>query len=262
MSTATTPNVAGAGRRKLGRGRHAVTIEPAVEGVWLVRGGFPKRDFNVYLIEDAGGVTAFDAGIKDMADGVRKAAARFGGIERVVLGHAHEDHRGTAPALGAPVWCHEAEKDYAESELDPMTGYFDVSKLERRLPRLLYPRLLRSWDGGPVRVERTLAEGDEVAGFRVVHIPGHAPGQIALFRESDRVALTTDAFYVIDSQEFGLRWDLPPRVPHRAWNHDDELAHQSLRVLADLEPASAWPGHANPLVGDVAAQLRHAADTT
>lgn len=249
-----------AGRTRIGRGPHGVTVEPAVEGVWLVRGGVPRKVFNVYLIEDDGGVTVFDAGIKDMVAGVRKAAARFGGITRVVLGHAHEDHRGAAAGLGAPVWCHEAERPYAESELRPMTDYFDVSKLERRLPRALYPRLLPSWDGGPVRVERTLAEGDEVAGFLIVHVPGHAPGQIALFRPSDRVALTTDAFNVIDSQQFGLRWGLPPRVPHRAFNYDHELAHESLRKLAELEPASAWPGHANALVGDVAAQLRRAAD--
>ncbi len=35
---------------------------------------------------------------------------RLGGIKRVVLGHADPDHRGAAPALGAPVYCHEAER--------------------------------------------------------------------------------------------------------------------------------------------------------
>ena len=45
----------------------------------------------------------------------------------------------------------------------------------------------------------TLAEGDTVAGFEVIHFPGHAPGLIGLWRESDRVALVGDTIYVIDS---------------------------------------------------------------
>jgi hydroxyacylglutathione hydrolase len=253
--------IAGAQRTKIGRGRHAVTLEPVADGVWLVRGGFPKRVMNAYLIEDDGGVTMFDAAISDMAQGVREAAERFGGVKRIVLGHAHEDHRGTAPALGARVWCHEAERPYAESELKPMTDYFDVSKLERRIARMLYPRLLPAWDGGPCKVERTLTDGEEVAGFRVVHVPGHAPGQIALFRESDRLALTSDTFYVLDPQHLLSRLR-PPAVPHRAFNFDTEQARESIRKLAALEPASAWPGHLDPLVGDVAAQLRRAADAT
>ena len=49
-------------------------------------------------------------------------------------------------------------------------------------------------------------------------------------------------------------------VPHRAFNFDHEQAIASVRKLAALEPASAWPGHANPLTGDVRAQLEAAAD--
>ena len=56
------------------------------------------------------------------------------------------------------------------------------------------------WDGGPVEIAGTVDEGDDVSGFRVVHLPGHAPGLIALFRESDRLALTSDCFYVIDPE--------------------------------------------------------------
>jgi len=33
------------------------------------------------------------------------------------------------------------------------------------------------------------SEGDEVAGFRVVHAPGHRPGEVIFFRESDGVAI-------------------------------------------------------------------------
>ncbi|HMD52140.1 MAG TPA: ester cyclase, partial [Solirubrobacteraceae bacterium] len=82
------------------------------EGVWMVQGQ-PGR-CNVYLIEDEGGVTLFDAGARTMTRAVAAAGARLGGIRRVVLGHGHTDHRGSAPGLGAPVICHPDEVQDAE----------------------------------------------------------------------------------------------------------------------------------------------------
>ena len=214
-----------------------------------MRGGFPTRTMNVFLIRSEDGVVVFDAGIKSMVGSVLAAGAELGGIERVVLGHAHVDHRGTAPSLGAPVFCHPDEVADAESERGE--HYFDVSKLSFPA-RLVFPKLLRHWDGGPVRISGTVEEGNEVAGFRVVHLPGHAPGLIALFRERDRLALVSDAFYLVDP-ETGR--PCPPRLPHDCFNQDRTGACGSLERLAELRPRVAWPGHLGPLTGDVRAQL-------
>jgi glyoxylase-like metal-dependent hydrolase (beta-lactamase superfamily II)/predicted ester cyclase len=226
------------------------------EGVWTVQGQ-PAR-CNVYLIEDEGGVTVFDAGARTMVRSVATAGARLGGIRRVVLGHGHTDHRGTAPSLGAPVLCHPEEVQDAEGS----GGFRYWPQGLRGLPpgmrqmHLLMHRWL--WDGGPVTISGTLSEGDEVAGFRVVEIPGHAPGMIALWRESDRLVLSTDCFYTLDM------WgrDSEPHLPIAIYNYDTELARESLRKLAALEPAAAWPGHARPLTGDVRSKLERAAEST
>src|SRR5207244_3758265 len=100
----------------------------------------------------------------------------LGGINRVVLGHAHPDHRGAAPGLGAPVFCHPEDKGDAEG--DGGAHYFRVSELEKPHARFLTPWLLKRWDGGPVEIAGTVEEGDEVAGLEVLHLPGHAPGLI------------------------------------------------------------------------------------
>ena len=153
------------GEQKVGRGPTAVTMERIADRVWIMRGGFPHRNMNVYFIEEDGGVTVFDAGISAMTRHVANVGRIMGGINRVVLGHAHYDHRGAAPGAGAPVWCHEDEVEYAESEA--AHPYADFSKLpawSKAGPvRATYPWLFRIWDGGPVRVERTLKEGDGVA---------------------------------------------------------------------------------------------------
>jgi hydroxyacylglutathione hydrolase len=230
--------------------------EPIADGVWVVRGGFPSKTMNVYLVRDGDGVLLFDAGIEAMSDAVAMAAAQLGGLTRIVLGHGHADHRGVAPRLGAPVLCHPDEVSDAEG--DGGAHYFDLSQLDLH-GRVLLSRLLPIWDGGPVTIAGTLAECDEVAGFEVVHLPGHAPGLIGLWRASDRLALVSDTFYTLDPQT-GLPGGA--RVPHRAFNHDTEQARASMGKLAALEPAAAWAGHAAPLTGDVGEQLRRAAQTT
>jgi hydroxyacylglutathione hydrolase len=232
--------------------------EPIADGVWIVRGGFPSKTMNVYLVrEPGGGVVLFDAGISAMTGAVARAAAALGGLTRIVLGHGHPDHRGVAPGLkDVGVWCHPAER--ADAEGDGGQSYFDLSQLDPH-GRVVLGAMLGVWDGGPVSIAGTVSEGDDVAGFRVVHLPGHAPGLIGLWRESDRLALVSDCFYTLDPQ---TGFHSPPRVPHRAFNWDTEQARASMLKLAALEPAAAWAGHADPLTGDVRGQLEHAAATT
>ena len=110
-----------------------------------------------------------------------------------------------------------------------------------------------------MKISGTVEEGDDVSGFRVVHIPGHSPGQIALWRESDRIVLTADCFYTVDP---GTGRHGHARVPMAAVNHDTEQARASIRKIAALEPSAAWPGHADPVTGDVRAQLEQAAAET
>ncbi len=232
----------------------ASEAEMVATGVWVVQGQ-PGR-CNVYLIEDEGGVTLFDAGARTMTRAVASAGAKLGGIRRVVLGHAHTDHRGVAPALGVPVLCHPEEVVDAEG-----SGGFrywpptlaGLPPVTRQLQRLLHRY---AWDGGPVKISGTVVEGDEVAGFRVVHLPGHAPGMIALWREEDRLALSSDCFYTLDM------WgrDSDPHAPEPVYNFDTDQALASMRKLAALEPAAAWPGHAKPVTGDVRSQLERALD--
>ena len=224
------------------------------EGVWVVQGQ-PAR-CNVYLLADGDGVTLFDAGARTMVRAVASAAAPLGGVRRIVLGHGHTDHRGVANAFDVPILCHPDEVLDAEGS----GGFRYWGEKLPGLPAPMRPihRMLHRyfWDGGPVKIAGTVSEGDEVAGFRVVHVPGHAPGLIALWRESDRLALVSDTFYTLDN--FGR--DCAPRVPLEAYNYDTEQARASLRKLAELDPAAAWPGHALPVLADVRAQLLRAAD--
>ena len=240
--------------------RQAVCNEPEriAEGVWLVRGGFPLKSMNVYLIEDAdGGVTMFEAGIKAMVAGLSAACAQLGGLNRIVLGHAHADHRGAAPGLGGPVLCHP--DDRVDAEGDGGAHYFDFSKatragaLDAAAAAAGVGRRAgedhRHGRGGRRRLglrgrphPRPLAGPDRaVARVR----PDRADRRLLLHASTPAPAATAT-----------------PRVPMEAVNLDTEQARASIRKIAALEPSAAWPGHADPVTGDVRAQLEQAAAET
>lgn len=237
----------------------AAPPEPVADGVEVLRGGL-TRAMNVYLIDDpdSGGVVAYDAGEKAMAEAILAAAAVRGGLSRVVLGHGDTDHRGAAPRIRAagsiPILCHPDAKPHAEG-----SGGFDYWRFDL-LPtsvRLFHTVMHHVWDDGPVAIDGTLREGDDVAGFEVIDLSGHAPGLIGLWRERDRVALVSDAFYMTDM------WGRPqePALPLRAYNKDTEKARESLRRLAALDPRVVLPGHLGPLSGpDVRSALERAAE--
>jgi hydroxyacylglutathione hydrolase len=222
-------------------------IEKVADGVWVLRGDV-RHGMNIYFLEESDGVVQFDAGTRGMVKANRAIAEKLGPIKRIVLGHAHADHRGTASSMDVPVYCHPDEVAEAESDA-AIPPYFDLSLVDVAPVRWIYPTLLKRWDGGAVRIDGTVSEGDEVAGFKVLDFPGHAPGLIGLWRQSDRLAIVSDVVYFVDSARLKR---LPPgeaTVPHPAfaWNH--QRSKGSLRKLAALDPATVCAGHAEPLRG-------------
>ncbi len=229
--------------------------EKIADGLWRIQGN-PAR-MNIYFIEDGGELVMYDAGGRCMLEQVRQAIMTIGmPLREIVLGHGHTDHRGTAPFLGVPVRCHADEVLDAEGTGGYRYWRFDLLPPASRFLHhdVLHPRF---WDGGPVAIDGTLQGGDTVAGFTVVHLPGHAPGLIALVRPDDGVALTSDAFYTLDDRAH----DDLPHTPMEAYNLSTEQARASLRSFAERDDVTiCWPGHAEPIRGDVSAQLIAAAD--
>ena len=228
------------------------SAEPVADGVWRVRGGVPRR-MNVYLIADAGGgVTVFDAGVRGMGrrDRRRRERAR------------RDQPRRAGPRARRP----SRRGPRAGRRADPLPSRRARGGGGRRRPRVratsTCSRRTRgsstrgcssSGTAAPSRSPGRSTRATTSAASAPVHLPGHAPGQIALFRERDGVALTTDVFYTLDIRT-GL--GAKPAPAHPAFQQDLELARASIRKLAELAPSSAWPGHAEPVTGDVAAELR------
>ncbi len=202
-------------------------------GVWRLK-ELPGPTINVYLAE----TVLIDAGRRWDR---RRIFAELEGVEisEVALTHVHPDHQGCAKAVcearEVPLACHA-------DDVEAMEGRRPVRAGEGRLSRL-YDRL---WTGPPHKVDRVLAEGDEVAGFRVVHAPGHAPGEVIFFRGSDRVAICGDVV-----RNMSYLTGLPGvRQPPDELTPDPVENRRSIRKLAALGPALILPGH-GPAITDM-----------
>jgi hydroxyacylglutathione hydrolase len=230
-------------------------LEPIAPRVWVLRGGL-LRNMNAYLIEDGDGVVVYDTGEKGIGSAIAAAGARLGGIKSVVLGHADTDHRGSAPALSkvAPVVCHPDA--VAEAQGSGGRSYWHMERLPTAI-RLLHRFTHRFiWDGGPVQISGTVRVGEAIAGFEVIDLAGHAPGQIGLWRARDGVALVSDTVYLTTMS--GRPTDA--HVPHEAYNLDTAQARAAIRRLSALRPKLVGVGHLGPMTGpDVVAQLERAA---
>jgi glyoxylase-like metal-dependent hydrolase (beta-lactamase superfamily II) len=204
-------------------------------GVWRLT-EFPAPSINVYLAEDV----LIDAGRRWDR---RRIFAELENVEisMLALTHVHPDHQGVAKdvceARGVPLACHADDVEAMEGKrsMQEAAGGLLVNTVIRRI-----------WQGPPHRVDRVLAEGDEVAGFRVVHAPGHARGEVIFFRESDRVAICGD---VIRNMSYAT--GLPGiREPPEIFTYDPAENRRSIRKLAELEPSLILPGH-GPAVTDI-----------
>jgi glyoxylase-like metal-dependent hydrolase (beta-lactamase superfamily II) len=235
-------------------------VERVADGVEVLRlrpRGRVQKLTNIYLLQDDGGLTVYESGSANMAESIAQATAQRGGIGKIVLSHAHADHRGGASKLEAPVLCHPDERRGAEGDGWMQDG-FALSKIHNPLVRRLTPGALRAMDGGPIQVADTLSEGDTVAAFGVIHLPGHTPGLIGLWREADRLAIVSDAVFAFDPfTTFALAGEA--RLPPPVVRPDDAAARASVRRIAALDPREVWLGHYGPVTGDVRAQLERAA---
>ena len=210
-------------------------------GVWRLK-EFPRPLINVYLAEDV----LIDAG-RRWDKGRIFAELEGREISEVALTHVHPDHQGCAKAVcearGVPLACHE-------DDVDAMEGRRPVAASPKPSAQLFG----KLWTGPPHKVDRVLHEGDEVAGFRVVHAPGHAPGEVIFFRDSDRVAICGDVIRNITYVAMRTKLAVPPDdlTPDPAENR------RSVRKLAELNPSLILPGH-GPAVTDIGAFERFAA---
>ena len=235
---------------------------------------------NVYFVKPEASWTLVDTSVAKAAGPIQKAAeALFGTGTRpasIVLTHVHPDHAGSARALArawdCPVYIPTGEMQLAVvRNLDSVRQYANpldhwiILPILRALPRRWVQTALEK--ESLQEVARPLEPDAAIPGlpgWRSIMTPGHSPGHLSFFRESDRVLLSGDALLTVDMGSVGglLAWLLRPRVarvcaPPWYTNWDAQKTRDSIAAIARLEPRVVAGGHGVPLSSDGTASLVH-----
>ncbi|MGP8159082.1 MAG: MBL fold metallo-hydrolase [Thermoplasmata archaeon] len=207
---------------------------PVVDGVGRIPGGF----VNSYTFQEGDETYLIDTGFrrkaKPIVRALQSANVPLGRVGKVLLTHHHLDHMGGAAYLlqntPAALACHADDVAFVDGRAKP--------------PMPLLMRLFARVRPAPVTL--ALKDGDQVGPLRVVHAPGHTPGEVAFYHPARKVLFSGDSVV-----ERNGRLTLP--AAKYAANLDQAV--RSLARLRELDVEVLLPGHGVPVMKDFASLL-------
>ncbi|WP_170170344.1 MBL fold metallo-hydrolase [Hymenobacter perfusus] len=226
-----------------------------------------QRFVNVYFVETGtpGEWVLVDTGLPGSEKAIIAAADKlfYPGThpEAIILTHGHMDHSGSAQALAehwkVPVLAHPLELPFLTAKAvyppaDPtVAGGGSLAFVARFFP----PQSFQLSD----YVQQLPANDVDppfLPDWQWIHVPGHAPGQVALFREKDRTLLGADAFATANHESVPeLLLQLPKiSVAGAPFNYNWQQVGESIRTLAALRPEAIGCGHGPVIRGAQAAE--------
>ncbi|TKC16084.1 MBL fold metallo-hydrolase [Robertmurraya kyonggiensis] len=215
---------------------------------------------NIVLVGDTQDFVLVDAGMPGSAEEIISVIEeRFGEGSRpkaIILTHGHFDHVGAIIELlehwDVPVYAHELEIPFLTGkqsypEPDPTVEGGMVAKMSPLFPN-------EPIDLGD-QIHKLPVDGTvpSMPGFKWLLTPGHTPGHVSFFRESDRALIVGDAFVTV-KQEYlykVLTQEQEISGPPRYLTTDWQAAEESVTKLRDLHPSVAVTGHGLPMSGDL-----------
>src|SRR5262249_1217658 len=182
-------------------------------------------------------------------------------LKRICLTHAHFSHLAGLIALkalsDAEICAHPWEADIIAGQREAQR----VPLLPRRPFRVYYPFQLGASVGkgasgagegrfGGCSVDSCLRDGQVLGPLRVIHAPGHTPGHLAFWVESQGVLLAGDAIVTWPYVAGG--WD--------SFTLNKRMQRESLRKLAEYAPEKVAVGHGGAIVNKSADVVKRLAD--
>jgi len=213
-----------------------------IEGVFFIEGQDEMiPDSHTYVIGDPASkdLSVIDVGLTGKGSykiqSIKKMGINLDDVKRIIMTHTHLDHIGCLSEIQkalpwVELWVHTLEAELLENGDD--RGVYGMKEF-KGMCQMQYG--LKS-DAFKLKVDRKL-EGDEsleIGGmkWKVIHIPGHSMGGIALYNESLKLLIPGDVIYA----DYAIgRFDL--------YGADAGQLKDSLHRLADLDIDMLLPGH-------------------
>ena len=223
--------------------------------VWALH--FPV--VQAYVVRWESGAALIDSGVTGSEQAILGALRRLRvgpgwptQLRYILLTHCHDDHAGAAAAVAAATGAAvlAGSDDAAVIRGTAQEPVPVLHNLEQEFYAAISPSVPPS---PPTRVDRELSEGDELdwgEPARIMHIPGHTPGSIAVHLPDSRLVFSGDTVAVVDGR---------PKLG--VFNVDRAGTVAAFRRLAELDFDTVCAGHREALVGGAGAALRAVAAT-
>lgn len=198
-----------------------------------------------------------DAGMPKSGDKILKVAnERFNGTPpaAIILTHGHFDHVGGIVRLleewNIYVYAHPLEFPF-------LTGQLSYPEPDSSVEGGLLAKISSIYPHEPIDIRERLKELPADGSipyspqWKWFHVPGHSPGQVALFNSAEKLLLSADAFVTVRQDSFYkvLIQEQEVNGPPRYLTTDWDAAWQSVRRLQALDPDTVIPGHGSAMSG-------------
>ncbi len=224
------------------------SVQSISPGLWRVCINFPAST-NCWLWQEPDGLTLIDAAHSWDAGTILDTINMIDlPLKRIAITHAHPDHAGGAAELarrtGATVYAHQCETRFltGDASIADMPG----SRESRYLHRIA--RKTGLLDPPQIADVQSVSDGDLVGSLKVLHTPGHTPGSISLWSESDQsmfigdnastrfgILLLNFSWFTLDSERLEASLDRYSEVKARTLLAGHGPAYHSRDAVADLQ---------------------------
>ena len=200
-----------------------------------------------------------DAGMPKSADEIISVTEeRFGTNSRpkaIILTHGHFDHVGGIVTLleewETPVYAYPAEFMY-------LSGREAYDEPDTKVEGGLLAKISSIYPHEPIDITPALVPLPHsgnlpgLPGWKWIHTPGHTPGHVSFFRESDRTLIAGDAFVTVRTDSFYKVIIQKEEIngPPRYFTTDWDSAFESVKKLEALKPEIAITGHGPAMEGE------------
>lgn len=160
-------------------------------------------------------------------------------IHTIILTHYHQDHTGNIIELqqitGAKIAIHIEDAKLLSDQIKQNFQQKEIKSEEEILNKEKFLNFTQ---------DILLNDGEIIAGMQCIHVPGHTPGNVAVFDSKRKILFCGDTIFGIDGKV-----DIPQGIQERMKTMGTlDITRESMKKLRALDYNILLFGHGDPIL--------------